>query len=216
MNENNKKGYLFAIIGVCTLVIAIAGSTYAYFVASSTSGSVSGKTLGVGLKIPPQTGDTNSPGISLVSATGTKGNGLIPIYDGTVTGHTSQMSTAVSAAKNCVDSNNYTVCHIYKVKIMNTGSDTISVDTTVSLNKGGSANLKWASMTNANTFGSIEPAKLASGVTIAANGTSEQYLVVYLNNTGADQTTADSGKNYSFTVTATASTGQQVQATFNA
>ena len=68
---------MFAVVGVALLVIAVAGSAYAYFVASATSdGGVSGTTLNVKL---------DKPTVTLVSAKAT--GGLIPIYDGTVTGH---------------------------------------------------------------------------------------------------------------------------------
>ena len=80
-NNNNNKGVskqlMFAVVGVALLVIAVAGSAYAYFVASATSdGGVSGTTLNVKL---------DKPTVTLVSAKAT--GGLIPIYDGTVTGH---------------------------------------------------------------------------------------------------------------------------------
>ena len=49
---------------------------------------------------------------------------------------------------------------------------------------------------------------------LGAGSTLEQYIMVYLKNTGADQTSTDAGKTISGTVTVTASTGSQVQATF--
>lgn len=206
MEENNKKkGLLVSIIAVCLLVVAVVGATYAYFTASVTSDTFTNKTLDVKL---------SKPTVELVSDTGSKGAGLIPIYDGTVAGHDSQMATAVSAAKKCVDKNGYTVCHVYKVTINNTGVDATTIDTSVSLNKGGSTNLKWASMSNQTTFGSIEPTLLGDDVTLAGSGNSIQYFVVYISNTGNDQTTPDSGKTYTGTVTVTASTGAQIQAEF--
>ena len=56
-NNNNNKGVskqlMFAVAGVALLVIAVAGSAYAYFVASATSdGGVSGTTLNVKLDKP--------------------------------------------------------------------------------------------------------------------------------------------------------------------
>ena len=206
MDENNgKRGFLFAIIGVVTLIVAVVGATYAYFSATATSDQYSGKTLSVNL---------SKPTVELVSNTGQNGQGLIPIYDGTVSGHPTQLPTAVSAAKNCVDKNEYTVCHIYKVTINNTGDDATTIDTSVSLNKGGSTYLKWASMTGANTFGTIQPTLLGDDVDLAGKGSVTQYFVVYLSNTGDNQTTDDSGKTYTGTVTITASTGSQIQAEF--
>ena len=114
-NNNNNKGVskqlMFAVAGVALLVIAVAGSAYAYFVASATSdGGVSGTTLNVKL---------DKPTVTLVSTKAT--GGLIPIYDGTVTGHTSQLSAAATATNQCVDKNGYTVCKVYKISVKNSG-----------------------------------------------------------------------------------------------
>ena len=46
------------------------------------------------------------------------------------------------------------------------------------------------------------------------NGSVTQYFVVYLQNTGGDQTGADSGKTVSGTVTVRASTGANIEAAF--
>ena len=90
-NNNNNKGVskqlAFAISGVALLIIAVAGSAYAYFTASATSdGGISGTTLNVKL---------DKPIVTLFSTKAT--GGLIPIYDGTVNGHTSQLSAAATA-----------------------------------------------------------------------------------------------------------------------
>ena len=55
---------------------------------------------------------------------------------------------------------------------------------------------------------------LASDVTLSKNGTVTQYFIVYLKNTGEDQTAADSGKDISGTVTVRASTGANIEAKF--
>ena len=55
---------------------------------------------------------------------------------------------------------------------------------------------------------------LASDVTLSKNGTVTQYFIVYLKNTGGDQTAADSGKDISGTVTVRASTGANIEAKF--
>ena len=182
-NNNNNKGVskqlMFAVAGVALLVIAVAGSAYAYFVASATSG-------------------------------------LIPIYDGTVTGHTSQLSAAATATNQCVDKNGYTVCKVYKISVKNSGTTATIVNTTLNLNNGGVANIKWAKMTSATAVDTALPTNntVSTGKSLGAGATLEQYIMVYLKNTGADQTSTDAGKTISGTVTVTASTGSQVQATF--
>lgn len=68
------------------------------------------------------------------------------------------------------------------------------------------SNCCWYSLPTNNT--------VSTGKSLGAGATLEQYIMVYLKNTGADQTSTDAGKTISGTVTVTASTGSQVQATF--
>lgn len=208
-NNNNKgvsKQLAFAISGVALLIIAVAGSAYAYFTASATSdGGISGTTLNVKL---------DKPIVTLVSTKAT--GGLIPIYDGTVNGHTSQLSAAATATNQCVDKNGYTVCKVYKISVKNSGTTATTVNTTLNLNNGGATNLKWARMTSSTVVDTTLPTNstVSTGKELGAGATLEQYIMVYLKNTGADQTSTDAGRTISGTVTVTASTGANVQATF--
>lgn len=208
-NNNNKgvsKQLAFAISGVALLIIAVAGSAYAYFTASATSdGGISGTTLNVKL---------DKPIVTLVSTKAT--GGLIPIYDGTVNGHTSQLSAAATATNQCVDKNGYTVCKVYKISVKNSGTTATTVNTTLNLNNGGATNLKWARMTSATVVDTTLPTNstVSTGKALGAGATLEQYIMVYLKNTGADQTSTDAGRTISGTVTVTASTGANVQAEF--
>lgn len=214
MTENNNqerflnKPLIYAIAGVALLVIAVSGSAYAYFSASASSNAITGKTLDVQLSIAS---------LRKVS----KGTGdLIPIYDGTVTGHTTnQLTTAISTTNDCVDKNNYTVCQVYELVINNGGTNATTVDTEVTVS--GSTGIKWAKMTGRNALGDVNltTGTLANGVTLPAkannvNGSVTQYFVVYLQNTGGDQAGADSGKTIKGTVTVKASTGANIEAAF--
>ena len=212
--ENNQekrmnKPLIYAIAGVALLVVAVSGSAYAYFSASaSNTNAITGKTLDVKLSIAS---------LKQVS----KGTGdLIPIYDGTVAGYTTnQLTTAVSTTNDCVDKNNYTVCQVYELVINNGGTNATTVDTEVTVS--GSTGIKWAKMTGRNTLGDVNltTGNLATGIALPAktgstNGSITQYFVVYLQNTGSDQTTADSGKTIKGTVTVRASTGANIEAEF--
>lgn len=208
-NNNNKrvsKQLMFAVAGVALLIIAVAGSAYAYFTASATSDAFTGSTLDVKL---------DKPVVTAVTADGAKGAGLIPIYDGTVTGHDSQLSTAVSSTNKCVDKNGYTVCKVYSVSIHNSGSTATTINFSVSLTSTGT-NVTWAKMNSATEFGSLKGSDnvLASNVGLAGGATVTKHFVVYLKNTGDNQTSTDAGKTISGTVTVTASTGANIQATF--
>jgi len=211
MEERKKSGkapLIYAIVGVAVLIVAVAGSTFAFFTASATAETeITGETLDIDL------GVTVTP----VSATGTKGAGLIPIHDGT--NGESQLQAAATA--NCVDSKNYTACQIYKITLTNGGTDATTVDTTIEFDDATMSNyqhLKWAPMTGAKQMGtgtfsaSKTAAKIFSDVNLAGTAI-EQYVMVYVNNTGEDQTEEDSG-TFTGTIKVTASTGAQVQATF--
>lgn len=218
MTENNNqerflnKPLIYAIAGVALLVIAVSGSAYAYFTASTSSPSnaISGKTLDVQMSVAK---------VERVS----RGTGdLIPIYDGTVSGHVEQLSTATNSTNDCVDKNGYTVCQIYSVTINNNGTNSTSINTTITLN--GISDVKWARMTARNTFDTTLPTSQTDNLNTTAvvlpaksgsvAGTVTQYFVVYLMNTGDNQTTADGGKTVTGTVTVTASTGSRIEATF--
>ena len=215
MIEEKKKvnrPLVYAILGVTLLVLAGSGSAYAFFAASATNANaISGKTLDVKLSITS---------LTRVSA----GTGdLIPIYDGTVSGHDTQLSKAVTSAKvtgktDCIDNNGYTVCQVYELKIGNAGSNDTKINTEITV-KGGT-NVKWAKMTDRNTPAAgtanvnLSTGTLASDVTLSKNGTVTQYFIVYLKNIGTDQTPADSGKDISGTVTVRASTGANIEAKF--
>ena len=207
MIEENKKvnrPLIYAILGVALLVVAVSGSAYAFFTAQAQSDQFSGNTIDVKI---------GKPTVTLV--VGDKAKGLIPIHDGSVTGHdTNQLTTAVSNTNKCVDKNGYTVCHVYKVTLSNTGSTATTVNTSITLN--GSTNITWAKMTNQTTFGSLKGSdnSLSTGTALGAKGTTDLYFVVYLKNTGADQTSTDAGKTYTGTVTVVASTGNTIEAQF--
>lgn len=203
-NGNRKISgpLLYAIIGVTVLVVAVAGSAYAFFAASASDNStISGETLDIKL------------GLKVEKVSAGTGN-LIPIHDGT--NATSQLAKAASASNSCVDNNSRTVCHIYKITISNTGGDDATVNSTVSLS--GSTNLKWANMSNQTTVGTTHDKTditVATNVSVNAGGSSIQYIMVYINNTGDNQTAADGATAFSGVVAVTASTGEAVQATFN-
>ena len=110
-SEEKKKKFngklVYLIIGVAILIVTVAGSTYAYFTARVTTpeNTITGSALDIKLGVTA----------SLVS----KGTGkLIPIYDGSVAEHETQLTTAVSTASDCVDKNKNTVCQVYEIKVV--------------------------------------------------------------------------------------------------
>jgi len=208
-NENKKFNapLAYAILGVTVLVIAVAGSAYAFFQAQATAtNEISGETLDVSL------------GVTLRKVSAATGN-LVPIYDGTVSGHDSQLGQAASHDPSCEDKQGYTVCQIYEIIATNSGSDATSV--TIEVNLTGSTNIKWANMTNQTTPGTVHAktdTTVEADVSLAASGSAgnsaTRYIMVYLMNTGTNQTTADGNKTFGGTVSVRAATGQNVEAKF--
>ena len=160
MDEKKKIGYTIAL--VLLIIIIVVGATYAYFSATAKSDNdIKGGTLDVSLGLS----------VKKVSATGSKSENLIPIYDGTISGYASQLETAAQSKYNCIDKNDYTVCQIYEITISNTGANSISTNTTITFNKNNVNNLKWAGMSDANTVISNSRHTITNNVpdTIASN-----------------------------------------------
>jgi len=113
MMENNTKkqnaSLIYAIIGVITLIIAVAGATYAYYAASVTDTTNVTGTAGGGAA-PTMT-------IQKISTDAT-GN-LIPIDMDVNTLTTASKGHVDTGNKACVDKNNYSSCQIYSVTITN-------------------------------------------------------------------------------------------------
>ncbi len=212
MDEKKKIGYTIAL--VLLLIAVVAGATYAYFSATAKSDNdIKGGTLDVSLGLS----------VKKVSATGSKSENLIPIYDGTISGYASQLETAAQSKYNCIDKNDYTVCQIYEITISNTGANSISTNTTITFNKNNVNNLKWAGMSDANTVISNNRHTITNNVpdTIASNtiingksNNTKLYFMVYVNNTGKDQTEQDKD-GFSGIITVTATSGDKITATFN-
>lgn len=207
MEKNIKKvfdlRFIYAIVSVLFLIVAVAGSTYAYFLATiSSDNNITGNTLDFDVDLE----------VKRVS----KGDkGLIPIYDGSIDGHPSQLSTAAEEANDCIDKNGRTVCQIYEIKITNNAESEITLNTDLSLS--GIENIKWATMSGRTTVGDthLSSESNVDRETSLGNGESKTlYIMVYLNNTGENQTVSDGNKTFSGTVTVSASTGAYIQAQF--
>ena len=98
MDEKKKIGYTIAL--VLLLIIIVVGATYAYFSATAKSDNdIKGGTLDVSLGLS----------VKKVSATGSKSENLIPIYDGTISGYASQLETAAQSKYNCIDKKEFKV-----------------------------------------------------------------------------------------------------------
>jgi hypothetical protein len=114
------------------------------------------------------------------------------------------------------------VCHVYSITITNTGAAAVTANGTMTLTSE-AQNMKWALLTDAThapaspTVNSTGTAgTIASNVSLAAQTGSETYhVVVWLEETGSPQDSADANKTFSGSVTFEAAGGQGLTATFS-
>ena len=215
MEENNRKGtgVFYAVVGVATLVVAIIGATFAFFSASATNEDITGSTAAAG-------------GVELaVTKITDTGSNMIPLnlQDNTnpanpATGDADQFAKALTANGN-------NVCQIYSITVSNKSTTSaVQVRGTLTLDTEAAANMKWQLLTNdtATTragFATTVDKGVAGNVTVdgntseagtgttaasqtlAASGTATYYVLVWLEETGKAQETADAAKTFKGTVT---------------
>ena len=203
---DKKKMYM--IFGIVILIIAIAGSAYAYYSATA-SATISGTAGGGNLTINVEKLST--------SATGS----LVPMDNDVTTlnkailgeGNT---SGSFDNTKACIDKNGYTACQIYKITISNNSKVSINLNGGVSLLGDETPNIECAVMDNTNSLSSNTTCKssksLANKFSLGANTTHDYYIIVYIKNINGVQT--DTG-NFTGTITFTSSDGSEVKARFN-
>lgn len=207
--KRNEKSFLFAIIGVAVLVVAIIGSTYAYYVASaSNSTEIKGTAAGAGLSLSVKKLSTSASGnlIPLTNSaamltTAAKGYGGGNTYD---------------ATKSCIDKNGYSVCQIYEIVVTNDSTAAVTLNGGITaLSGAGVPNIACAVMTSTTSVSSNNSCKtstsLENGATFNAKQSKTYHIIVYINNTSNEQT--DSG-GFNGTVTFTTGTGR-LEATFS-
>jgi len=230
MEENNQKAkkapLIYAIVGVMTLIVAVAGSTYAFYAATvSNSTDVTG-TAGGG----------EGPEMTITNLTKNEagqttpyGN-LIPIDMNASMLSAAAKGSAKTGNIPCIDSNNYTACQIYSVTITNNANTAQSyyIDLTA-LSGTNTPNVDAVTMESVNSVtdasslikdadGDVlatnsEDRRICQTNTVAAGATTtECYFMVFIKNLSEAQ--SDNGV-FSGTVTATSTTGAQTKADFS-
>ena len=122
MENNNKRGIFYGVIGVATLVVAIIGATFAYFTASADvsnniTGNMASVSFGLGVAKVTTAGDTS---------------GLIPMSNNMV----EQAVSNASQKGVCIDAAGNAVCQIYEVTVTNNSTAAMFVDGYVALTGG--------------------------------------------------------------------------------
>lgn len=195
-SSNNNNGLLLSLVGVLTLIVAIAGATYAFFQVTETASGIEGSAASAGLTL------TITPKLPA-----TDGN-LVPQYG-------SAINSAVGAG--CNDGANV-VCQTYEIKVTNTGNTEVTLNGTISFGGISSMpNLKYSTSATATsgfatsgTTASTTATALESNLSLAGGASSTIYIAVWIEETGSAQT--DSG-TFTATVTYNATNGKGVTST---
>lgn len=215
-NNTNKSGLIYAIVGVAVLIVAVAGSAYAYYSATATDTST----------VKGTTGGGAAPTLTVKKESNASGN-LVPI-DKTVETLTKDakgwnktsnaVNTAWNAAQSCTDKNGNTVCQVYSVTVKNNSNTSVIYDISLTALSGAKTpNLdavKMASNISVTSVTSIKGVNkgICTTTSVAGGGTSTAcYFMVFITNLNSAQT--DSGA-FTGTVTAVGSNGAEVKAQF--
>lgn len=211
---------------VLVLFLTVTGTTYAYFAISATNNTITGNAATVNLtltvdRVFPTSSSTNTG--AMVPQLSTSG---------------SSSSALSSALKNgCVDSNTNVVCQVYQITIANQGGTaTQVVDGMVSF-YGNSAlttdahttmpNLKWKLITsvdvttptnsvlgtNVDNEANFNDNLFVTNLTLATNDSYTYYMIVWINETNAVQT-SEPGKSFYGKIQFDSSNGTGVTSTF--
>jgi len=208
MNSNGKK-MLVAIIGVGALIAATIGATFAYFLVSvsGTNSAVSATSLAVSGKITLSENTTNIK------------TNLIPTTLANAKTSFAQSSTGAKAKCAGVAANNtstvYNLCSAYTFTVNNAVGSAQVVKITLTGVVNTFSNLKICLYTGTTACSSAVATPAAgSSITLVSSvsiTTSQEYtILLFVNETGSDQTTSDSGKSFTGRVTVTTNTGQNL------
>lgn len=218
-NMNNKGSLIYAIVGVAVLIIAVAGSAYAYYSATAEDANTVQGTAGGG----------EAPELTVTKESSTNGN-LIPIDMDAATltngakgwnTSSSAVNTAWNDAQACTDKNGYTVCQVYSATVTNKSSTAVTYDISLTALSGTSTPnidaVKMASNISVTDVTSLKGSNAADKKICTTNSvgkdatTTKCYFMVFIKNLSSTQT--DSG-DFSGTVTAVGSNGAEVKAQF--
>lgn len=224
--EKNSKGPLiYAIIGICTLIIAVVGATYAYYAASVTAeiGGTAGGGEGPSLTIAEASSIENTPLIPVDMDTETLTNAALG-WDSTLNSGAGGVGSGWNATRACKDMNGYASCKIYSVILTNNSSSTVSYKIGVTALAGTETpdnvpNIEAVAMGTSNTAVTDATSIVGDDDGIAANvqlagGASSTtfYFMVLIENLPTPQ--ADSG-SFTGTITAVGGDGGRIEAQFD-
>ncbi len=211
MEKNNGRGIFYGVIGVATLVVTIIGATFAYFASAGNTADNA---------IEANTADIANYTVEIVNSHAA--TGLIPV-DSEDANFASKIGLAENFCKDVSD-NTYPICGVYELKITNASAVAQQTYVNLKVSTNTFTNLKYAiydgsseiadgsfttpstALVSTATFATSGNTQLtALGGNYAANQAKTFYIVVWLEETGADQTASDKGKTLAAGITVSSS-----------
>lgn len=224
---NKKIGAL--IIGIAVLIVSVTGSTFAYFALTATNTTaVTGTTATASLSLSVVEQDLKTPntgkmvpqlGTAIATAINTSnrcvdGNGNIvcKVYKITVTNN----SSAGALVNGTITFTNYT--GTTNLRWRRIDSATTATTSTASTSYAASGvTVAMNAETDLISGSACTPSSSSSGCTdirlAATNGTTDYYIVVWVQETNSDQSTADAGKTFNATIKFEGADGQGITST---
>lgn len=201
--SEDRKGIFLATLGIMTIVVAIAGATYAFFAVETVNNNViSGGSAYDDLY--NSDGSFKGLNLTITHKTTAASGKMIP-----------QVGTAIQDAvtANCLDGNSNTICKVYQITIKNTSSVKMDLTGSLSLTAASIPNLRWTTGSSATAgFSEIvddhytaTDTALGTKFSLAVNATQNFWIVIWINETGDAQ--EDSG-TFTGTVTFTGTAGE--------
>ena len=135
LEKKNSKMLFLSTVGVLTLIVAIAGATYAYFSATASNNNTITGTSAYG---------ENSLALEVTSESNGEGK-LIPQLDSAI----QEAITGATGKGSCIDSNDNTICKVYSIKVTNNNSAAVVIEGKLQLVAETMDNLKWTTGTSA-------------------------------------------------------------------
>lgn len=188
--NNDGKGITLITVGILTIIVAIAGATFAFFQVTATNNNITGESAYVANNLELKVT------LSSTAATGK----LVPQLE--KTGTTNILQKAVTGATgkgSCIDANGNTICKVYSIKITNNSNVALNVSGTLTLTATNMTNLRWTKGTGATTgfptptgtYNTVSTTALAdtalSSMADTANNNKTFYVVIWISETNTAQ-----------------------------
>lgn len=195
-----KPNRFMLIISILTFLVILAGSTFAYFLVSTSSaeGEVATEAAVINIKLD-----------------------ILPLYTGETLIPTNDADINTAYQNQCIDRYNRGACSAYAIKVRNDGQDTEFVGT-INFELEDITNFKYLVLdSNGNTYQNTVIVDAGTEQSLGnkfslTSGTEKTFtLIMWLPNFNYDQTNDDGSGNFNATITYASAFGSRVTGTFS-